>query len=171
MANRQFPPNQANTVVANAAFCVLAALFASPALAALNSRIPCSEAVEVTFTADVESIASQTVAHNIPAPALIRESSEDGVSVVPTTSLLAPRAEEAIRDAFAESDSAAPAAPPAVLAKKALNPRMAGTESKSETDDDDDDINESASPMTTKLPGVSDIAMSRYKKQMFRRDI
>jgi len=169
MADRQIPPNQANTVVANAAFCVLAALFATPALAALNSRIPCSEAVEVTFTSAVESLTSQTVAHNLPAPSIVRESSENGVSVVPATSLLAPRAEEAIRDAFAESDSAAPAESPAVLAKKALNPRMAGTESKSETDDDDN--NESASPMTTKLPGVSDIAMSRYKKQMFRRDI
>jgi len=162
MTDRQIPPKQRNSVAAGAAFFVLVAIFASPALAATSSQIPCGDSVEVTLTVAIESLITETVGHNVPAPLIIRESSEDGFSVVSTTSLLAPRAEEAIRDAFAESDSAA-------NSLSGLNPPMAGTESKSESADDDDD--ESVSRMNTKLPGVSDVAMSRYKKQMFRRDI
>jgi hypothetical protein len=165
MTDRQIPPKQRNSVAADAAFFVLVAIFASPALAATSSQIPCSDSVEVTLTVAVESLITETVGHNVPAPSIIRESSEDGVSVVSTTSLLAPRAEEAIRDAFAQSDSAAISSQSTDLSKSGLNPPMAGTES---ADDDDD---ESVPRMNTKLPGVSDVAMSRYKKQMFRRDI
>ena len=169
MTDRQIAPNQRNSVAADTAFFVLVAIFASPALAATSSQIPCSDSVEVTLTVAVESLITETVGHNVPAPSIIRESSEDGVSVVSTTSLLAPRAEEAIRDAFAQSDSAAISSQSTDLSKSGLNPPMAGAESKSESADADDD--ESVSRMNTKLPGVSDAAMSRYKKQMFRQDI
>jgi len=169
MADRQIPPNKQNSVAANAAFFVLAAIFATPALAATSSRIPCSEAVEVTLTVAVETLITETAGHNVPAPPVVSESSKDQVSVVSTTSLLAPRAAEAIRDAFAESDNAAIGSQSTDLSKSALNPPMAGTESKSEAADADDE--NSVSRMKTKLPGVSDAALSRYKKQMFRRDI
>jgi hypothetical protein len=46
---------------------------------------------------------------------------------------------------------------------------MAGTKPKAETTETEGD--ESVSGMNTKLPGISDDAMLRYKKQMFRRDI
>lgn len=169
MTDRQIPPTQQNSVAAETAFLVLVAIFASPALAATGSQIPCSDSSEVTLTVAVESLITETVGHNVPAPSIIREPSEDGVAVVLPTSLLTPRAEEAIRDAFAESDSAAINPQSTDLSKSGLNPPMAGTESKSESVDDDDD--ESVSRMNTKLPGVSDAAMSRYKKQMFRQDI
>lgn len=162
MTDRQISPNQQNSVAANTAVFVFVAILASPALAATSSQIPCSDSVEVTLTVAVESLITETVGHNVPAPSIIRESSQDGVAVVSTFSLLAPRAEEAIRDAFAEIDSA-------TNSWSGLNPPMAGTESKSESADDDDD--DSVSRMNTRLPGVSDAAMSRYKKQMFRKDI
>ena len=170
MAGRQFSPKQQNSVAANAALFVLAAIFASPALAATSSRIPCSEASEVTLAVAVESLITETAGHNVPAPSIVGESPKDEVSVVSATNLLAPRAEEAIRDAFAESDIATISSLPTdEPSNSVLNPPMAGTESNSEADDADDD--KSASRMNTKLPGVSDAALSRYKKQMFRRDI
>jgi hypothetical protein len=169
MADRQIPPNPQNPVVANAAMFILVAIFTAPALAATSSQIPCSESVQITLDVAVESLIAETVGHNVPAPSIIRKSSKDEVTVVSTTSFLVPRAEEAIRDAFAESDSAALARSSSVLSKSALNPPMAGTKSKAETDEGDDE--DTVSRMNTRLPGVSDAAMSRYKKQMFRRDI
>jgi len=169
MADRQVSPKQQRTLAANAAFFVLAAIFAAPALAATSSRIPCSEAVEVTLNVAFETLVTETVGHNVPAPSILGESSIDETSVVLSTSVLAPRAEEAIRDAFAESDSATVDSPVTVLADAALAPPMAGAKPKAETTEGDED--EAVSGMNTILPGISDDAMSRYKKQMFRRDI
>jgi hypothetical protein len=169
MADRHISPKQHRTLAANAALFVVAAIVAAPALAATSSRIPCSEAVEVTLNIAVASLITETVGHNIPAPSITGESSIDEISVVSSTSLLVPRAEEAIRDAFAESDSATVDSPVTELSNAVLSPPMAGTESKAETAETDD--NETAPGMNTKLPGISDDAMLRYKKQMFRRDI
>jgi hypothetical protein len=83
--------------------------------------------------------------------------------------LLAPRAEEAIREAFKEVDSATLHSSDTDLSDAALTPPMAGAESKAETVEAEN--KGVVSGMNTKLPGVSDDAMSRYKKQMFRRDI
>ena len=169
MANRQISPNKQNTLAANAALFVLAAICAAPALAATSSRIPCSDAPEITLSVAVEALIADTVGHNSPAPPIVSESSINEIAVVSTANLLTPRAEEAIRDAFAESDSALGNSQAADQTKAVLAPPMAGTESKTESADADD--GKIISRMTTKLPGVSDVAMSRYKKQMFRQDI
>lgn len=169
MADRQVSPKQQRTLAANAAFFVLAATFAAPALAATSSRIPCSEAVEVTLNVTFESLFTKTVGHNVLAPSILGKSPIDEISVVSTTSVLVPRAEEAIRDAFAEADSATVNSPVTDLSNAVLVPPMAGTKPKAETTETEGD--ESVSGMNTKLPGISDDAMSRYKKQMFRRDI
>ena len=169
MADRQGSPKQQGTLAANAALFVLAAIFAAPALAATSSRIPCSEAVEVTLKVAFESLITETVGHNVPAPSILGESSIDENSAVSSISVLVPRAEEAIREAFAESDSAMVNSPVTDLSNAALTPPMAGTEPKAETTKAEEDG--TVSGMNTKLPGISDDAMSRYKKQMFRRDI
>ena len=168
MADRQVSPKQRRKLAADAAFFVLATIVATPALAATSSRIPCSEAVEVTLNVAVASLITENVGHTVPAASITGESSIVEISTISSTSLLAPRAEEAIRDAFAESDSATIDSPVAELPNAALPP-MAGTESKAETTEANDD--ETVSGMNTKLPGISDDAMLRYKKQMFRRDI
>ena len=169
MADRQVSPKQHRTLAASAAVFVLAAIVAAPALAATSSRIPCSKAFEVTLNTAVASLITETVGHNIPAPTITGESPIDEISVVSSTSLLAPRAEEAIRDAFAESDSATMDSPVTELPNTAQAPPMVGTESKAETTEADE--GKTVSGMNTKLPGISDDAMLRYKKQMFRRDI
>jgi hypothetical protein len=169
MADRETSAKQHRTITANAAFFVLTAVFAVPALAATSGRIPCSEGVEATLTVTANSLITQTVGHNIPKPTVIKESSIGDISIVSSTSLLAPRAEEAIREAFEEVDSARAHSSDTDLSEAVLTAPMAGTESKSDTTD----VQNKAviSGMNTKLPGVSDDAMLRYKKQMFRRDI
>ena len=72
------------------------------------------------------------------------------IAVVSSTSLLAPRAEAAIRDVFSESDSASIDSSNAALPKAMLTPPMAGTESKPQTTTDEDG-EEPVSGMNTKL--------------------
>jgi hypothetical protein len=169
MADRESSPTQHRTFAANAAFLVLAALFAVPALAATGNRIPCNESIEATLNVAVDALITETVSHNVPQPVIVKESSIDAVSAISSTNLLAPRAEEAIREAFKEVDSATHYSSDTDLSDAVLTPPTAGAESKAETVETED--NEVVSGMNTKLPGVSDDAMSRYKKQMFRRDI
>ena len=168
MAKRQSSTQQ-RTLAANAALFVLAAIFAAPALAATSSRIPCSEIPEATLDVAVNALITETVAHNIPAPSIIDKSAIDDISVVSSRNLLAPRAEEAIREAFEEIDSARIKSSDAGLSESLMTAPIAGSESKAEATETQD--KEVVSGMNTKLPGVSDVAMLRYKKQMFRRDI
>ena len=167
MASRQSPHQR--TLAASAALFVLAAIFAAPALAATSSRIPCSEAVEATLNVAVNTLITETVGHNSPAPSIIDETGLDESSVISSASLLAPRAEEAIREAFEEIDSAELGSSNTALPDAKLRLPIVGTESKAESTQTDD--KEVVSGMNTKLPGISDEDMTRYKKQMFRRDI
>ncbi|MCJ7590385.1 MAG: hypothetical protein MUO51_03435 [Woeseiaceae bacterium] len=110
----------------------------------------------------------------IPVPSLVTQQVSNDVPAS-SMSLLAPRAEAAIREAFNEGDSAANS-PASNLTKATLAPPMAGTAAKpiATSSDDDDNSNTSVGPvleMNARLPGVSDDTLSRYKKQMYRRDI
>jgi hypothetical protein len=90
----------------------------------------------------------------------------------PTSSILAPLAEAAIREAFKEPDNARETG--ASLPKAAVVAPMAGAESGPVESSNDDDSAEGSGPVpeiNTRLPGVSDEVLSRYKKQMYRRDI
>jgi hypothetical protein len=127
----------------NAVLVAVVAICSAPALAATTSRIPCSEAVEATLTVLVDDLIAEVVSHDVPAPSINDARAIDEIEVVSSTSLLAPRAEAAIRDAFDESDR---------ISIDSL-------------------VEEPVSGMKTKLPGTSDDDLSRYRKQMYRRDI
>lgn len=169
MADRQTAPTQGKTLAATAALFVLAAIVAAPALAKTSSRIPCSEPVEAVLDAPVSALITATVSQDASAPTSKDEPSIDPIKVVASTNLLAPRAEAAIRDAFEESDPTSIDSPHADVSRALLAPPMAGRKSTAETNDDNGE--EPDPGMNTKLPGVSDELFSRYKKQMFRRDI
>jgi hypothetical protein len=170
MADRQTAPKQEKTLAAKAALFVLAAIVAAPALATTSSRIPCSEAIEATLNVPVNALITASVSHDIPTPSSKEKPSIDEITVVSAASLLAPRAEAAIRDAFEESDRLSIDSPDANVSRAVLAPPMAGTESKADTTDDNGEGGP-VSGMNTRLPGVSDDLSSRYKMQMFRRDI
>jgi len=169
MADRQLTPKLDKTLASKAAMLMLAALCAAPTLAASSSRIPCNEAVEATLTVPANALRTAVVSRDIPVPSIDEDTTIDEIEVVSSTNLLAPRAAAAIRDAFADSDNAEVKSSDALLSRTVLRPPMAGTKSDVETQDEKRE--EPDSGMNTKLPGISDEALSRYKKQMYRRDI
>ena len=170
MADRHSTPKQQKTFAANAAFFVMAAMFAAPALAATKSQVPCSDATAADLEIPVQVLITEVVNHDMPVSSIKTDTSIDDIESVSSTSILAPRAEAAIRNAFEESDSASSDSSGLDLTNALLTPPMVGTDTKTESTDDEKQA-ESESGMNTKLPGVSDDDSSRYKKQMYRRDI
>ena len=142
MAHRH-TPKQHKTFAVSAAVLVAAAILGAPASAATSNSVPCGETSDATLEVSAIALIAAAVSYEIPTVPANSEAPVDDIESVSSASLLAPRAEAAIRDAFKESER--------------------GKETLSQT--------VPASDMNTKLPGVSDVASSRYKKQMFRRDI
>jgi len=168
MADRHSLPERDGSFVANAALVVVAAIFTVPALASTATNIPCPEAPDATLDVPADALVAKVVNHNIPVSDIING---EEIKVASSESLLVPRAAAAVRDAFEETDGTDSDAADATLTNAVLTPPMAGTESKQDSDSDSDAISESDSGMNTKLPGISDDDFSRYKKQMYRRDI
>ena len=169
MAERRIPPKQLGSFAANAAIFLTAALFSLPAIASSSSPIPCPTSEQPDLNVSPEALVATTVSHDIsyvtPSQSAIPKQSD----VINPASLLAPRAEAAIREAFGDS-SASPAVTPVIELIKTVTPPMADGDAKLEEYAEDAKI-ESPSGMTTRLPGVSDDDLSRFRKQMFRRDI
>lgn len=148
MARRQSSPKQQETFAANAALLVAAAIISAPALAlaATSHSNPCSKLPEATLDVSGEALIADLVSYDVPAVPKNSDVPTDNIEAVSSASLLAPRAEAAIRDAF-------------------------GVDARPHTVIKSDAGTAPIRSMQTKLPGVSDVASSRYKKQMFRRDI
>ena len=159
MFDRRSKPKQQNTFAASAALVVLAGICTAPALAATSTRIDCpEETTKATLDVPVHILTTELVSDSIPAEPdaddiPIAELEE--IETASSNSLLAPLAAAAIRDVF----------------KLSHTPPMAGTDAKPEPATDDDTSALPESGMNTELPGVSDEDFSRYKKQMYRRDI
>jgi hypothetical protein len=158
MTDRRTQPQQQSSIVATAAF-FLVIVMADPALAASGKQLPCPNDVLVS---DLE----------FSVQALVTDLASNDISG-PSTSLLAPLAEAAIREAFDESDSALKL-PETNFIKAAVSPSLAEAEVNPAVSPDNEKSTSNAGPvpdMNTRLPGVSDGALSRYRKQMYRRDI
>lgn len=158
MFDRRSKPKQQSTFAASAALFVLTGFCTAPALAATSARLDCpEEATKATLDAPVHILTTELVSHSDPAEPNADDEAIAEIVVIESaasTSLLAPRAAAAIRDAF----------------KMSHTPPMAGTDAKPEPATEDESTGPD-SGMNTKLPGVSDEDFSRYKKQMYRRDI
>ena len=142
MAHRHAPKQQ-KTFAASAAVLVMAAILGAPSIAATSHSITSSEISEATLEVPASALIPEAVSQEKSTVPTISEAADDDIESVSSASLLVPRAEAAIRDAFKESERS----------KETLSQTVP------------------VSDMKTKLPGVSDAASSRYKKQMFRRDI
>ena len=155
MADRRTQPQQQSSFAATAAFCLMTAVFVGPAIAASDKQIPCPDEVSAAdLEVPVQALVSQLVNNEIPSP---------------SSNILAPLAEAAIREAFKVQDSALDRSA-TDLANAAVTPPMAGTESGTAESRSDNDTGP-VPDMNTRLPGVSDEALSRYRKVMYRRDI
>lgn len=158
MADRRTQPQQQSSIVATAAFLLVFAMV-DLALAASDKQFPCpNEALVAEPVVSIQALVTHLASNDISGP---------------STSLLAPLAEAAIRDAFNEADSALEL-PETNFIKAATSPTLAETETSPVVSPGNGGSTSSAGPlpgMNTRLPGVSDEALSRYKKQMYRRDI
>lgn len=143
----------------------LSVLLAGPALA---SRIPCSEALDNEADSAVSAFMIETAGHNATPAANTSAAASDSAAAA---SLLAPRAEKAIKDAFREVVSSAVDAKNDKLPAAALSLADSEPVASPKASSFERDNKVPASRMQTKLPGLSDVATARFKKQMFRRDI
>jgi len=158
MADRRTQPQQQSSIVASAAFFLMIAMV-DMALAASDKQIPCPNA---THAAELD----------VSLQSLITHFASNDISG-PSTSLLAPLAEAAIREAFNEAESALEM-PATNFIKAAVSPTLVEAEASPVVSPGNENSTSSAGPvpdMNARLPGVSDEALSRYKKQMYRRDI
>ena len=136
---------------ASAALLVLLGTLAPPANAASTAQLPCPASDAATLNVQVDQLAATLVSLNTAAAAVTDDDTDDS-NISTSQHLLAPLAEAAIKDAFERSEAVVTSSKPDVSA-----------EDHKETNSDSD--------MNTRLPGISDAEFSRYKKQMYRRDI
>lgn len=115
----------------------------------------------------VPAIASQEVAASLTdkTEALAERESKS------QTRFLAPRAEAAIREAFAIARDVPDASRDSSSPQAASVPPLAEADSSADASGTDDSRDVTPPGMNTRLPGVSEKDLLLYKKQMYRRDI
>jgi len=149
MFSRRYKLKQRNTFAAGAVIFVMAGVCTAPALAANSARVDCpEEATKATLDVSARLLVTNAVSHSLP------DAEIDKIEATPS-SLLAPRAAKAIRNAFMSSHT----------------PPMIGADTKPVSASESDESTVPDSEMNTELPGVSEEEFLRYKKQMYRRDI
>ena len=176
MGNRHSMPYQPRAAAARSALFAAAALLAVPALATTTGEMPCPYTAKATLDIAATKLVTRIVIteNDESEPAAAPDIEVETISI----RLLAPRAEAAIREAFNESgrqkpsDTAGVALTETIVAPlEAIDTPIAGTETKAVLPLKNRDKLPPVSEMNTRLPGVSDDDLSRYKKQMYRRDI
>jgi len=169
MANRDSGLLAQKTLAASAASFVLLAI-SFPALAASGNKLLCHEESNANLDVPVEKLSAKLIDHDVSTETL-----EDIVTgtvdhKLVASRLLAPRAEAAIRDAF--EDSALDEEHPAPdLTNSVLSRPVAGVDAAAKPEGRKAPEGDSSPAMNTQLPGVSEDDLSRFKKQMYRRDI
>ncbi len=148
MANGQPMQRAHRNFAASAAFLLLATWYALPAMA--------SNEVAASLTDKTEAFAE-------------RESKSQTQFLPPR--FLAPRAEAAIRKAFAVAQGVPDASRDSKSPQAAAVPPLAEADSSADATGADDSRDFSSPGMNTRLPGVSEKDLLLYKKQMYRRDI
>ena len=150
MFDRRSTARQQNTFAARAALLLFAGILTVPALAATTAQLPCLDATDATLEVPVQVLATEFVNNTIAAALNPNDetiSEIEDMEFASSSSLLAPQAEAAIRNAFQISDT------------------------KAEPVTDDEEREEPNLELNSKLPGISDDDFLQYKKLMYRRDI
>ena len=121
---------------------VLAALMASPVLAAPAYDTLCENTHSATLEVAQNELTAAPVSHDVE-----QDSPADKVDVLSADHLLKPSVEAIVREAFADTD-------------------------------DEEDVSETSHTeaedpvmMNTRVPGVSDDELARFKRQLLRKDI
>jgi len=150
MEGRQLMRTRGNHIAAGAAILLMAAWQTGPAFASTNSAEICDDASASSFEVSGSQLEAINFSHEIDANGVeITKSNNDADELSPTH-YLTPRAEVALRKVFEKSSTPVADSPVA------------------ETPLADDDQQPA---VKTRVPGVSDNDLARYKRHMYRRDI
>ena len=143
MAVRQSMPRQGNSFAAGAAILVLFAWSVAPISASASTASLCGDVAFRTAEVPDTELKAQSISHDVDTTG-----ASNPTAVVKSLSpdhSLAPRIEAALRKVF--NDTTTPVA-------------------DSEQADDDE-----PPAMITRVPGISDQELARYRRQMYRTDI
>lgn len=150
MAGRQLMPIPGNRFAAGAAILLIAAWHTGPVLASVNAPKICDEASNPSFEVSGSQFETINVSHEIDANDVEIAKSKSDADELPPTHYLSPRAEAAFGKVFEETTKPVAVSP---IVETSL------------ADDDEPPA------VKTRVPGVSDNDLARYKRQMYRRDI
>ncbi len=153
MAGRQTKPAQGSTFAANAVTLLLAAWFSTPVIAAPNVEIGCDDVADATLEISVQTLSAEVVNHDLDANDGDELAAGEESEPLSAGHHLAPRAAATVREAF--EDTARPIAE--------LTPSSETGAENSATDE--------LPEMNTRVPGVTDSELARYRQQMYRIDI
>lgn len=155
MAGLEAVPAKPSGSAPRATLLLLACLLSAPAFAATPHHILCSESDSPTLYVPIESLTTEVISHDLSAKPIEVDDAIKNTDIVINTPILEPRARQAIRKAFRDE-----------LIETAAD------EIEVEAKSDDAEIDEQPPRvMNTRLPGVTQEKLERYKRQMYRRDI
>jgi len=121
---------------------LVATLSAAPTFAAPAYEALCNKTHDATLDVSENELTATPVSHDVVEP-----DSADRVDVLSADHLLKPRVEATVREVFVDSDDEAE--PAEAVPTEADDPVI----------------------MNTRVPGVSDDELARFKRQMYRKDI
>lgn len=151
MAGRQETPGQGNAFAANAVTLLLAAWFATPVIAAPNIEIGCDDVADATLEIAVHTLNANVVNHDLSDGDEL--DSRENAETLSAAKYLTPKAAATVREAFEET--ARPLAEVTPASDNGVDTAAA----------------EELPEMSTRVPGVTDSELARYRRQMYRIDI
>ena len=155
MAGLEFGPSKPSGRATRATLLLIGCLLTTPAFAATPHHILCSESDSPTLDVPMESLTTEVISHDLSVKSIEKDDAIEKTKIVIKTPVLEPRARQAIRNAFRDE-----------LIETAAD------EIEIESENDDAEIDEQPPRvMNTRLPGVTQEKLERYKRQMYRRDI
>lgn len=152
MAVRQTTPGQRTTFAANAVMLLLAACFTAPVIAAPSTDIGCDDVADASLEIAAHDFKAHVVNHDIESKGAEQSEPDSKPGLLAPANYLTPEAAATVREAFQD------------VARPLAEAAAAGG------DDDGDDVEDSPE-MKSRLPGVSDSELARYRQQMYRVDI
>lgn len=145
MAVRQPLPQHAR--ITASAVALLLAAGAAPVLGAASTDLLCPDAADATLAIPATELSAATVSHeSTPSESATR----DNTAEISPTHVLRPQVKAAIRDVFSAT----------------VEERETAVEDTVVPEDRDE-----TPRMNTRVPGIADNELLRYKRQMYRRDI
>ena len=170
MAPQQSKSNQRRNRVAKLALAAFAVCQCAPLLAATPNSILCDDTGEAALDFVFPELSTQVVDHDISMTTLDEIAAAAEKMEMSPARLLAPRAEAAIRNAFGFDDEFPSQHESADYDPQRSMLPIAGTDRPVNSERNESRTDKPLG-LTTRLPGISDDDLSRYKKQMYRRDI